>query len=605
MRKALVALFFAILCVHLLSSPFISAIYAKDAKKAKKQAKTKITEEKETSKAKKVKNDRIGKISAIDVTGCHSVNPSVVMLSLTMKPGDEISEALIEENMKRVFNLGYFTQDIGVDVFDHKDGKKVIFKVTENPVVQKIKVKGNTLISEDKIIRAMQTKAGQVFNTASVGSDVRSIQRIFDEAGYVMNRVRDVQFDGETLTILVEENRIEKIKVLGNDKTRERVILRELKFKEGEVYDDKKVSKSLQKIFNLGYFSEVKPRCEAGSEPGKVEFIIEVKEQKTGTITIGGGYSSANGFVGIFEVAQKNWRGKGQTVNAKFEFGGTRTYEAGFLEPWFNGKRLSVGGNVYNTRTTQKYYRTNLNPIDYTETRKGFDLSVGKPFSEIVEGSITFRDENVSLTDADTIRQALNNNYVREGHYQTLSGYLGRDTRNNVFDPSRGTFHAINIDSTGGFLRGPDSFSKYRLTLRKYQSLKENDNKNVIALRLQGGMINLNDGTLPLYEEYGVSGVYTVRGYEWREFIGKKMLVGNLEFRHKITKNFEGCLFYDIGDAWDSDSLAASNVKSDYDLKRGYGIGFNFTTPIGPIRIDYGKGKDRSGKAYFSMGRMF
>lgn len=603
MRKSVAVVLLALFCAHfILIQP--AAVTAKTTKKAGKKSGPQIAQE----KSEKTASDKIAgkdRIVEIAVTGNDHVNQSVVLLSLTMKVGDVLSEAAIDENMKRVYNLGYFTQDIGVDVVTAKNGKKVVFKVKENPVVQNIKIKGSTLVPAEKLARSMQTKAGQVFNTSLIGSDVKAIQKVLDEAGYIMNRVRDVQFDGETLLITVEENKIEHIKIVGNEKTRDRVILRELKFKEGEYYDDKKVTKSLQKIFNLGYFSEVKPRCEQGSAPGLIDFIIEVKEQKTGTITIGGGYSSANGIVGIFEISQKNWRGKGQVVNLKFEFGGMRTYEAGFLEPWFNNKKMSVGGDIYSTKITQRYYRSGLDSIDYTEERKGFDLTVGKSFTDIVDGSITFRDENVKLSNADAIRNLLNANYIREGHYQTLSEYVGRDTRDNIYDPTRGSYHAINIDTTGGFLKGPDSFTKYRITLRKYTSLNK---KDVVAARVMAGDIKLNSGTLPLYEEYGVGGVYTLRGYEWREFIGKKMLVGNLEFRHRFAKNFDACLFFDAGDAWSSDSIASlnnANLNNDYSLKKGYGIGVNFTTPIGPIRLDYGKGQDRSGKAYFSMGRMF
>ncbi len=601
MKRTTVLALFVILFVHLL---FVSPVVAKEKKSQVKKGAAKAEAQVKKSKKKPAVVDeaRIGRVVDIEIAGAKNVNPSIVLLSLTMKAGSELTEALIDENMKRVFNIGYFTQDIGVDVLSVKDGKKVIFKVVENPLIKGVKIKGNTLIDEAKILKAMQNKAGQVFNSALVSSDVQSVQKIFDEAGYTINNVYNVQFDGEVLTLFVQENIIESVRVVGNDKTRDHVILRELKFKTGEVYDDKKITRSLQKIQNLGYFSEIRPRCEPGTAPGKVDFIVEVKEQKTGTITIGGGYSSANGFVGIFEIAQKNWRGKGQTLNARLEFGGTRTYELGFVEPWFRNKRLSLGGNVYNTRTTQKFYQPDKPVTDYTEARKGFNLSLGKPFSEIVEGSLTFRDENVSLSDAAGIQTVLNQNYIREGHYQTLSAYLGRDTRDNVFNPRRGTFNAVNVDSTGGFLVGPDAFSKYRLTLRKYQAL---NSRGVIAGRLTGGTINLSKGTLPLYEEYGVGGVYTIRGYEWREFIGKKMLVGNVEYRHKIHKNFEGYLFFDFGDAWGSDSLLSTNAKSDYDLKKGYGVGFNFITPIGPIRIDYGKGDNRTGKAYFSMDRMF
>ncbi|MEZ7891038.1 MAG: BamA/TamA family outer membrane protein [Candidatus Wallbacteria bacterium] len=539
------------------------------------------------------------KVIQIIVDGNQKISESVILLSLSIKAGDRLNKTIIDENIKRIYDIGYFRPDVTSRVINVESGAKVIFNVSENPAVKNIVIKGNTIFDEAKIISSIQTKKGNVFNHSLISYDVRSIQKLFDEAGFVMNRVRDVSFDSDVLTFFIEENVIEKIKVVGNEHTRSNVIFREIKFREGEIYNDKKVSKSLQKIFNLGYFSEVRPRCEAGSAPGKIEFIIELKEQKTGVYNFFGGYSSVNGFSGGVGVTEKNFRGKGQYANANVEFGGRKAYELEFTEPKFKGKDYSLGGNVYNSSQTQKLYRNNLDAVNYEERRKGFSIFSTKHFSDVLSGTLSFKDENVKLADSDGIKKIINDLYIKEGHYQTLSSVIAKDTRNNVFEPSSGIFHSANIDSTGGFLKGPDSFVKYGFTLRKYHSLNKNE---VLAGRFTAKALSISSGTLPIYEEYGAGGVNSLRGFEFREFTGNKMLLANVELRHKVNKNFNAHIFYDMGDAWGSSN---SPNSSGFKLKSGYGAGIVIITPIAPVRFDFAKGDDRSSKQYFSMDRMF
>lgn len=537
-------------------------------------------------------------ITGVEIRGARNLNTEVVKLALTVKGGDTADRALVEENLRRIYNLGYFS-DVGANLEKDGRGKKLVFHVVENPIIKEIEVVGSTAVGHGEILNALQTKPGMVYSVPILNADFKRVQKLFDTKGFILNRVADLKFDGEKATIYVEETRIEGIRVVGNTRTREHVVRRELRgVRIGDMYNDKRVSRSLQKIFNLGYFAEVKPRYEHGSEPGKVVFIVEVKEQKTGTATIGGGYSSANGFVGIAEVSQKNWQGRGQTLHFKFEWGGIRTYELGFVEPYLRGKNLSFGTNLYNTRVTQRYYQAGA-PTEYNEERKGVDVTLGKKYGEFVSSALTFRDEDIKLTDTATLLAVpgINAARLRAGKYQTLAYMIGRDTRDNVFNPTRGSFHAVNLDTTGGFLRGQDAFTKQKGTMRNYMKIAERD---VLATRVMAGSINVTEGSLPLYEEYGAGGVYSLRGYEWREFLGEKTLILNVELRHRISKNFEGVLFFDHGDAW-----GGQGVRQKFDGKSGYGFGLNFNTPIGPIRLDYGKGEDRGGKSYFSMGRMF
>src|SRR5258708_37297570 len=177
---------------------------------------------------------------------------------------------------------------------------------------------------------------------------------------------------------------VQDIKIVGNYKTRDYVIRRELAIKAGDKFEASKIRQSQQQLLNLGFFDDVVPEVQPGDAPGKEILVFRIKERKTGSISVGGGYSSVNGFIGNIKLEEANLFGKGQKVNFDIEFGALRTSVAlGFTEPWLFNTPTSFSFNVFDT--TQIFTSAISNPTGdntfYTETQIGGSVSVGRRLS--------------------------------------------------------------------------------------------------------------------------------------------------------------------------------------------------------------------------------
>lgn len=529
-------------------------------------------------------------IHKITIEGNRKVTTADIYFSIDIKPGSKIDGEAIQKSVNTIYQMGYF-YDVGASLRDLDGGKELIFKVVENEVVEKIEIQGNSIIPIETMLDLMDTKAGQVFRAPVLNEDIKKIGELYSERGYILSSVTDAEVleRGRIIKLTCTEGMLESIKLEGNEITKDWVILREFSIKPGEIYSDRKVKRSLQNVFNLGYFENVSRKHEPGITPGGVILVVELKEQKTGSAGIGGTYSASKKFVGFVEIAKSNFRGLGQKIKFKFEFGDETNYQLGFFEPWLNGKPLSFGVDVYKTKSTDYLYDNSGNIIDdYEKSVTGGSLLLGKKFSSFTSGSIRFSDESIKIKP-----ESLG---LVGGRYQSLLMAVSRDTRDSPVNPTGGLFDTITVDTTGGVLKGPNAFTKYMVDLRRFYSVSH---KDVIALRSVYGFIDVSKGTLPIYHEWGIGGAYTLRGYRLREFTGVEMLVLNAEFRHTFNRTLEGVLFYDAGDT-------NSKKVGTFSLKKGYGVGLNLKTPIGLIRLDWGKGEgDRESRTYFSMGKMY
>jgi outer membrane protein insertion porin family len=396
------------------------------------------------------------------------------------------------------------------------------------------------------------------------------------------------------LTISINEGLLEGIEVKGNEKTKEDVITREMNVKPGEAFNVKEARRSMQKVYNLGYFEDVNMKLNPGKELNGVVLQTEVKEQKTGTFSIGGGYSSADGLVGFVEVGDTNFRGTGDQVKIHYEFGGeasANNYNLGFTRPWLDKKHTSIGFNIYDmTREKDEYDdETDALTSTFDERRKGWNATIGRPHGEYLKNYLTYKDETVSNEGiAVGSPGAPDANGFGTTHSITLQSIL--DTRDNVFNATEGHRVALTTEFAGGMLGGTFDFQKYQIEGRKYVKV---DNQHVWAFRLGAGVAT---GAVPTSEKFEVGGSNSLRGYDEDKFDGDQMLTASAEYRFPLGGKVQGVGFVDAGQASDS-------LKLD-DIKASVGIGVRVTTPIGPIRLDYGVGEE-GGKLHFSIGSSF
>jgi len=549
-----------------------------------------------------------GKITAIVVVGNESISKDLIISQIASNLGDVFSKENIEKDMKAVYDLGYF-KDVKIKLESFRDGYKVVFEVIENLPIKEISIKGNTVVSVEEMREIMVLQEGQIFCQKILKNDLDRISQLYKDRGYLLINIKDINFDDEgKLWINISEGRLEKIVIEGNDKTKEKVIAREINIETGDLFNFETVKKSLQKIYNLGYFEDVSMKLDPGAEEDSIVLVIKVIEKNTGKFGIGAGYNSEEGLMGFTSYEESNLFGGGQKLQAEVEIGGRTTYKLSFLEPWLGGTPTSFGFEVYDTINSKEDKEEEVILAEYDEERLGGRLIFGRKIGDSVKLGLELKSERVTY---DLISGALPED-TNQGLTNSFVPSLSYDTRDNVFEPTSGWYHSFSLEKAGGFLGGDYNFTKYNLNLRAYIStqfiedignissikkITDNLSKGVLAFRAMGGIA---DTDLPSFAEYQVGGMNTVRGYDLGEFSGDKSLVFNVEYRFPLAENFQAVLFADWGQAWDIEQ--SINLE---DLKFGRGVGVRFDTPLGPIRLDYGINEEGVGKTYFSIGHMF
>lgn len=557
--------------------------------------------------------DPTGKvITAVQISGNGSIAAEQIQQVIKAKPGDVVAADKIKQDMQAIYDLGYFF-DVVSNFTDVPEGVQVTYTVMENPVLKEVAVKGNTKVSTEKIVSALNLETGKILNSKQLNTNVKAVEESYREQGYILAKVSDVSMQPNgTLTLTINEGMLEGIVVKGNDKTKTNVITREMKVKPGEAFNVKDAKRSMQKVYNLGFFEDVNMKLNPGREPNAVVLETSVVEQKTGTFSIGGGYSEADGMIGIIELGDKNFRGTGDSVKIHWEFGGyadgNKNYQFSYTKPWLDAKQTSLGFSIYNmTNRYTDYNDDGDSRATYDKRRKGWDITLGRPQGEYVQNYITLKNRQDSFVKwksganyddpADPFIQQ-NPNYLLDNFGTTHSVILNRvyDSRDNVFNPTEGNRWSLSAELAGRGLGGDFTFNKYTAETRNYWDVGSN---HVIATRVMAGYA---DGKMPESGRFAVGGSESLRGYRDDQFKGDKMFLATAEYRLPIVKKVDGAVFVDAGNAW-GDSGDNQGYKLD-NLKVGYGVGLRVATPLGPIRLDVAKG-DQGVRTHFSFGGQF
>ncbi|HHV63265.1 MAG TPA: BamA/TamA family outer membrane protein [Firmicutes bacterium] len=541
------------------------------------------------------------KIVAIEVQGNSNIPSETILEAVKVKVGDTLSEEKVKADMKAISDLGYF-YNVSARTVPHTGGVRLVYEVVENPKLKSITFKGNKMVSTDKLDLLMSVKINDVLNVKKLNGDLERILKYYYNQGYSA-RISDVSVTPEgEVTISIVEATIGAIKVEGNQKTKTKVITREISVKPGDIFDVNKIREDMRRIYNLGIFENVDVKLDLNKETDSYSVNYIVKERRTGSANLGVAWSSTEGFLGYIDVGDENFLGNHQKVNLRWEFGANKNmYEIGFYEPWLDAKRTSLGFNLYNRRTDierswdgEVYtYSVAGDPpekVKYTEIRRGGDITIGRPLNLDTRLYLTLRIDD---TDLRPITEGLGWVNPASGETRSVTVAAVNDTRDNIMNPSSGSRKKLSVELAGGLLGGDYTFGKYQVDGSTYFKTRPDQ---VLALHLAAGF---SSGELPLTEQYKVGGSESIRGYKYGRFYGDKMLYANAEYRFRITKGLQGVLFVDAGNAWVNDE--AMDLNSLY---TGLGVGVRIDTPIGLLRIDYGTGRE-GGQTYFSFGQTF
>ena len=566
------------------------------------------------------------------IEGNVTVPEAEIAAALKTKPGMQFTEAGLSEDLSAIYDLGWF-YDLRPEFKTVPEGVQVIYHVMENPVYQKTDVEGNTVLNKQRVASFFDLEQGKIANLKDINKCVQKLEEEYRSNGYILARVTDVHMEKDgTLKVAVNEGIVEGFKVKGNVKTKDYVVTREMKLKKGEPFNAKAARRSMQRVYNLGYFEDVNIKLNPGREPNGVEVEISVVEMNTGTFGIGAGYSNADGFVGMVSIGDKNFRGIGDKINLRWEFGGedNKNYDFSYTRPWLDDKETSATINLYDITNEYADYNIDGDEIArYDKKRRGQEITFSRrTHNEFISNYITIKNrDDIYKGEADGYEndpnQYYEDNFYKENEkgevvnksdkYEswmpktaaerrkenfgvTRSITFGRvyDSRDNIYDPHEGKRIGYSVEWAGG-MGGDFDFTKWTADWRYYFRA---GGESVWALNLGAGYAS---GDMPLSQRFTMGGSDTLRGYEDDQFRGNSMLKATLEYRFPIVKKVQGVLFTDNGYAWDK------RHEDEFDmglLKNSYGVGLRINSPLGPVKLDYGYGEN-GGKFHFSFGGQF
>ena len=527
-----------------------------------------------------------------------------------------------------MFRIEGFYQDNGylrakvleprIDVNKKARQIHIIIPVEEGPQfrIKSLDVKGDNTVSHDDIKKSLLTKKGDIYNVSQLRQDIVTVTDLYSAKGFAYaeaNPITEIDDKARTVSLSIDIDKgkkvyVGKINMLGNIKTKDNVIRREFRLKEGQLFDGTKLKRSKQRINNLNYFEDVKIDTKRGESPELIDILATVTEKPTGTFTVGAGFSNVENLIFTTSIAQNNLFGNGHRVNLTASLSSIRTnFNLGLTEPRLFDSEISLGIDAFNQ---------DQNFLSFNSLTSGAGFRFGKNISEYENLGIGYRFENVEVTGVSAANATT---FLRNQTRTTsrVSPTYVYDSRDNFLNPSQGWRHMLRFDLAG---LGGLKFTRSRYDITYYRPLV---GKLVGAGHARVSFAEGYDGdTLPVFERYFMGGPTTLRGFTIQD-IGPKDLTGNpvggskalllnLELQYPFTKSIRGFVFYDRGNVYGNGPIMTTTTKN-FDLaemRHSIGAGFRFISPFGPMGFAYGikldpRTGEESGQFHFSAGSAF
>ncbi len=548
-----------------------------------------------------------------------------------------------------------------------KNGFIVTFTIDEGSRYKfgTVDIQSNVSAIDPAVLRnVLRTKQGDHYNAEAVEKSVEEMSIEIAKRGYPFATVRprgerDFERSLVNIVFVVDEGArayIERINIRGNNRTRDYVIRREFDIAEGDAYNRALVDRAERRLKNLAYFKSVKITNEPGSAPDRIVLNVDVEEQSTGEFSMGGGYSTADGFMGEVSIGERNLLGRGQFARAAIQYGErAKGFELGFVEPYLLGYRIALGLDLYHKERDASTFQSYATTATGGGARLGFmlreDLSLQLRYSlyqqkislpgylddckqsaaAVVNGGAGVRPGDGCYANGEAslpVRMEL-----ADGAVLTSSvGYtFAFNTLDNNKNPTRGTLIELKQDFAG--VGGDVNFIRSTADARYYTEVLP----DIIGVfRVQGGHIAGWGGDGVRMLDHFKMGPNLVRGFASagigprdtttgtsQDSMGGTMYWGaSAELQvplYFIPKEvgMRGAVFADAGSLWDYKGPTYSPVTgetialADHDsVRSSVGVGLVWDSPFGPMRFDYSfpiskEGYDRVQRFRFGGGTRF
>ncbi|MBX3118525.1 MAG: BamA/TamA family outer membrane protein [Fimbriimonadaceae bacterium] len=576
-------------------------------------------------------------ITQIEIKGLVNVNQEIIEATMRTKVSQPYIVSQLEADKRAIEDLGFF-QAVDVRAREQGDGSWIVtVEVIEYPKIKEIRVVGNKAVSTEEILKVLETAPalpvipGNLFNLKSVRACSEGIRNLYAKKGFFgqVDVFGPLSEAPEVINVQIIELTVNSVSVQNATRTKPSVLNKLIRTRPNEPFNANKWRSDLLRLYNTQWFEKVDSLERATDDIGRVDLIADVKEQRTGIINFGLQLDPRNNIAGFGRYTDTNFKGSGQTVGISLLHGSTggASVDLDYANPFIDNRETNFSASVYSRvlfRFSGVGFGGNDTPTEdnrFYERRTGTTIAITRPIKSGGTSyfSTAFRFENVVSNNLDDLNQ--NTGFIQQdGDVASIIFAVTRNRRDTDIEPSQGDYLRVsleplysNITKIGGDalndnILGSNFSFKTSLEYRKYWSpqparTKLDDPRRVVAFRARLGAIS---GEVPFFEQFFAGGADSLRGYPDDRFWGKYFANATVEYRHPIQKAFNAILFVDYGSVWGGyGSVNDFTQTKRPDFQLGYGIGFSFRSPLGPIRLDFGFRQGGGSRTHFQIGTSF
>ena len=574
-------------------------------------------------------------IKNIEFYGLNSVPQSEITDKMQMKAGEEYTREKMQADLKTIYETGYFTEKMKAIPTTNPDGTvSVKIVVEENIPVKDFTIEGNSVISTEDILATLTGMKGKPQNITQLNIAISKIQELYQEKGYILARIDSVTDDPDgTINISIKEGIIDKIMIEGNEKTKDYIVARNILTEPGMIYNENLIKEDLVRLYATQAFKDVTREIEPSEEiPDAYDITIKIQEQRTASISVGGGLDTVTGLFGSMGITENNFRGRCERLSLTGLVGtgvilndsSVKDHmniqaELSYFKPYFYNADTSL-----NTRIFFRDFGSYQVPLA-VERRYGGEVTLAHKlkFNRHATATFSLGAENISVKEGDFNGiSALYRRYnipiserakqLEGGLFLSLSPALLYDTRDSATVTRHGTMASLRFDENIGLNGFDKTNGKLTGMIKQYIPVAK---KSSLSFTVKGG--GAIHGDIPEVMAYRLGGPYTVRGFKMSGVgTGNSFIMGSAEFatpipfldrtRIAFLNNLRFTVWADAGKVFDGTITNQLYDRPMYAVSAGVGLKV-FIPGMGPLSIDYGipltnPGSNGSKNGYFTFG---
>ncbi len=591
-----------------------------------------------------VDEGEVAKIKQINIVGAKAFKEDDLLKLMVLSPSgwfswytknDQYSKQKLAGDLESLrsyyMNLGYLEFNIEstqVSISADKQDIYITVNISEGEKysISSVKLAGNLLLPEAELLKLVKIQPGDVFSREAMAETTKAISERLGNDGYAFANVNAApEIDKEkrkvAFTLMIDPGRrvyVRRVDVVGNTRTRDEVIRREVRQMESAWYDGERIKKSRDRVDRLGYFEDVTMETPAvAGTTDQIDVDLKVKEKPTGNISLGAGFSSSEKLTLSGSVQQQNVFGSGKHIGVQVSTSkSNRILSLSHTDPYFTVDGISQGFDVYTRKTDTESLSVSSFAADSTGGGVRYGIPIGEDDYLFVGLSVDHTNLKVGTFSAQRYLDYVNKFGQISNTWLTTLGWQ-KDERDSLLYPTKGNYKRASLE-----ISLPGSTATYMRGTYQHQRFTPLDETFTLALNGEIGIAKAYGGKeVPFFKNFYAGGIGSVRGFEsnslgprdilTNDFLGgNKRLIGSAELLFgfpgaKRDRSFRFSAFADAGGVWGYDSKVSLSS-----LRYSTGLAVSWNSPIGPLKFSFAKPlnkkpEDKVQAIQFQLGSTF